>query len=92
MDKIKIKARVVLGKMKFLSKYMDIKSMKKIIESHYFGMLYYASAVWLNEVTSARVWRILNTLHYKCLRTACRDFRKSKRRDELDNYCNRWST
>jgi len=89
IEKVKNKARIVLGKMKFLSKYMDIKSMKKIITSHYFGMLYYASPVWLNEVTSARIWRILNTLHYKGLRTACRDFRKSKSRDELDKLFNR---
>jgi len=89
MDKIKIKARVVLGKMKFLSKYTDIKSMKKIITSHCYGMLYYASPVWLNEGTSARVWRILNTLHYKGLRTACRDFRKIKSRDKSDKLFNR---
>jgi len=39
--------------MNFLSKYVDRTSMKKVITSHYVGMVYYASPIWLNEMTSA---------------------------------------
>jgi len=46
-------------------------------------MLYYASPVWLNEMTSPRVWKMLITLHYKGLRVACRDFRRVLRREQL---------
>jgi len=67
--------------MNFLSKYVDRTSMKKVITPHYFGMVYYASPVWLKEMTSAGVWKILNTLHFKGLRTACRDFKKNLIRD-----------
>jgi len=75
--------------MKFLSKYMDLNSMKRIITSHYFGMLYYGSPVWLNELTSSRNWKMLNTLHYKGLRVACRDYRRVLRREILDNMFKR---
>jgi len=51
--------------MKYLSRYVDRNSMKRIITSHYFGMLYYGAAVWLNEMTTSRMWTLLNSLHYK---------------------------
>jgi len=36
----------------FLGKYVDMQDMKRIITTHLFDMLYYASTVWLNEQTT----------------------------------------
>jgi len=83
------KSRHILAKMKFLSKYLDQNSMKKVITSHFFGALYYASPVWLSEITTSKQWHILNVLHYKGIRTVCRDFRRTKSRAQLDLILNR---
>jgi len=89
MEKLKNKARLVLSKMKYLSRYVDMNCMKRIITSHYFGMLYYGAAVWLNEMTTSKMWTLLNSLHYKGLRTALRDFNKAIKRPKLDEIFNR---
>jgi len=83
------KAKYTLAKMRFLSKYLDQSSMKKVITSHYFSTIYYGSQVWLGETTSSKHWHLLNILHYKGIRTVCRDFRKRKRKAELDSILDR---
>jgi len=75
--------------MKYLSKYIDLPSMKTILTSHYFGTIYYASPVWLNEITTAKQWHLLNVLHYKGIRSICGDFRRKKSRAQLDEIMKR---
>jgi len=89
LEKIKIKARYTLLKMKYLSKYLNMESMKKVITSHFFGMLYYGAPVWLTEALSSWGWNLLNILHYKALRVACSDYRRKKSRLELDTLIKR---
>lgn len=79
------KVRYRLAKMKFLSKYLDQTSMKRVITSYYFSIIYYGSPVWLAETTSSKHWHLLNILRYKGIRTVCRDFRKRRTKSELDN-------
>jgi len=88
-SKLLNKTRVILAKMKFLSKYLDQNSMKKLITSHYFGAIYYGSPVWLNEITTSKSWQLLNVLHYKGIRTVCRDYRRAKSRVQLDEVLKR---
>jgi len=59
-SKLKGKAAMTMRKLRFLGRYIDIPGMKKIVTTHLFGMLYYASPVWFNELTS---FKILNTLN-----------------------------
>jgi len=35
--------------------------------------MYFGSEIWLNELTAARSWRFLNSLHYKALRVIVKD-------------------
>jgi len=88
-ENIAKKAKYTLAKMRFLSKYLDQSSMKKVITSHYFSTIYYGSQVWLGETTLSKHWHLLNILHYKGIRTVCRDFRKRKRKAELDSILGR---
>jgi len=64
-SKIKQRAALTMRKMKFLVKYINLQGMKKIITTHLFGMIYYASVVWLNELTTVRIMNILEGIHYK---------------------------
>jgi len=63
--------------------------MKKVLTTHYFGMVYYASQVWLNELTTSRQWKLINSLHYKALRTVIGDFRNQTSRNVLNRILKR---
>jgi len=52
-------------------------------------MAYYASQVWLNELTTSKQWRILNSLHCKALRCALGEFRNKVPRPNLDSIFGR---
>jgi len=89
IEKVKQKARFVLLKMRYLGRYLDTLEMKKVITSHFFGLIYYASPVWLTEITTSRIWNILNVLHYKALRIVCADFKRTRSRRDLDSTVKR---
>jgi len=74
IENVSNKARAVLSKLRFLSKLIDLESMKRVVTTHFFGLIYYASPVWLTEQTTSKHWKKLNSLHYRALRTAARDF------------------
>jgi len=88
-SKIKQRAALTMRKMKFLVKYINLQGMKKIITTHLFGMIYYASVVWLNELTTVRIMNILEGIHYKGLRMAVKDYYYLLSRDRLDQIFNR---
>jgi len=52
--------------------------------SQFYSTVYYGCEVWLNNTTYFNDLRRLNSLHYRALRIACRDFKHRKRRSELD--------
>jgi len=64
---------LVLSKMCFLSNIIDRDAMKKIVTSHFSVMLFYASPVWLTEVSPVIDLKVINSLHDKCLRIAAKD-------------------
>jgi len=61
---LKLKAQYTLLKMGYLSYYLNGEAMKNVIMSHFFGMIYYGSLVWLTETLSSWGWNLLNVLHY----------------------------
>jgi len=68
------KAKFVIKKLKYLSRLLDMSSMKKIVTSHFFGLLYYSAAVWMNDLTTWNQWRTLDSLHYRALRVCAKDY------------------
>jgi len=77
------------SKLRFLRKFIDHQGMKKVITTHLFGMLYYASVVWLNELTTVKIMNILDSIHYKGLRIAAKDYYMTLSRQRLDEIFNR---
>jgi len=90
-SKIKQKAAMSMRKMKFLGKFVDYQGMKKIITTHLFGMIYYASVVWLSELTTLKFMNALESIHYKGLRVAAKDYYHVLSRQRLDQIFNRAS-
>lgn len=89
VNSLRGKAMLANHKLRFLSKLVDKDAMKKIITAHYFGILYYASPVWLTELTTAKQWKCLNSLYYQALRTGVRDHQCRLDEQNLNRHYNR---
>jgi len=57
--KVANKAKIVLSKLKFLSRYLSPMDMAKVVTSHLLGLLYYGSQTWPNELTTSSQWEKL---------------------------------
>jgi hypothetical protein len=73
----------IINRLRFLSKWLKKDELLQLVTSQYFGILYYASPVWMGNLTSAN-WKRINSSHYRALRAALKDYRKRKKRSELD--------
>jgi len=89
IDSLRNKSRVVFAKLKYLRRLIDLEGMRRILTTHFYGMLYYASQVWLNELTLSKHWKSLNSLHYKALRSSVGDFRNKIARATLNQMFKR---
>ena len=45
----------------------------RLVTAQIFGLLYYASPVWLGQTLEATSWRMINSVHFKALRLVCND-------------------
>jgi len=61
----------------------------KIVTSHYFGQTYYCSPVWMHDTLSYENWKRLRSQHYRALRAAIGDQKRTRPRQELDQLCKR---
>lgn len=52
-------------------------------------MLYYGCQVWLNEATTAKQWKLLNSIHFRALRTAAKDYHYTIPTADLNKLFNR---
>jgi len=84
LNNITVKARAVLSKLKFLSRLIDQESIRRVVTTHFFGLIYYASPVWLTEQTTSRQWKMLNSMHYRALRTSAKDYHYRYSKEELN--------
>jgi len=89
LNNITGKARAVLSKLEFLSRLIDQESIRRVVTTHFFGLLYYASPVWLTEQTTSKQWKILNSLHYRALRTSAKDYHFNHSKEELNKLFGR---
>jgi len=70
--------------LKFLRKRLQKKEFLKATTSQFYGLLYYGSQVWLGPHTKISDVRRLNSVHYKTLRVVENDWKKKKKRADLD--------
>jgi len=82
------KGRKVMYNFKFLRKYLTKDQFLKAASAHFYGTVFYASSVWFDQCKEIYK-RQLDSLHYRLLRTACRDYNYSKSRVELTRVCKR---
>jgi hypothetical protein len=59
----------------------------QILTSQFFSKLYYCSQVWLTSTTKRKLWNSINSIHYRAVRVAVRDFKRRVNREKLDLIC-----
>lgn len=82
------KSKKLLSAFRFLRKYLTESQFLKAASANYYGSVYYASSVWFQN-TKAIFKTRLNSIHFRLLRTAKRDFKMKFSRCELTHLCKR---
>jgi hypothetical protein len=83
------RANVKLSLMRKIRRNLTMVQFLQIASSQIFGMLYYAAPLWLNSTLGHKLWRKLESLHYRVLRVACNDFKRTKKKQVIDSLCKR---
>jgi len=74
----------IVNKVKFLRRWIDQESAMKVVTSQFFGTLYYAAPVWLNSELNESQWNRLNSIHYRVIRAAIKDYKRKVPRAVLN--------
>jgi len=70
--------------LKFLRKRLKKHQFLNAVTSQFYGLMYYGCQVWLGPHTKASSIRKLNAVHYRLLRLVENDWKKKKKRCDLD--------
>jgi len=76
--------KFLIPKLKYLGRFLSPENLKTVVTAQFFSRLYYGCEVWLHENTSARTWKIMNSLHYRVLRVILKDYNNTRSRREVD--------
>jgi hypothetical protein len=83
------KANAKLSLIRKIRRNLTMEQFIQIASSQIFGMLYYAAPLWLNQTLEHKLWKKLDSLHYRILRVACNDFKRTKKKQVIDSLCKR---
>jgi len=78
----------LISNFKFLRKYLTESQFLKAVSAHFYGTVFYACAVWYDNISSSLKTKF-RSLHYRLLRSACRDYYFEYSRDYLARRCQR---
>lgn len=82
------KSAHTIKRIRYLSKWLTGEELLQLVTSQYMSLVFYAAPLWIGNLSSLS-WKRLNSAHYRALRAALRDFRKKKKRKDLDKISKR---
>jgi len=80
----------LISMFKFMRKYLTERKFLKAASAHFYGTVFYACSVWF-EHTKWKYKPKFNSLHYRLLRSACKDYHFHFSKKELESRCKRAS-
>jgi hypothetical protein len=81
-----VKGKRLLSVFGFLRKYMTEKQFIKLVTANFYNAIFYASSVWLPCIKAIYKTK-LTSLHFRMLRSACKDYTQKISRNDLTNRC-----
>ncbi len=88
LDKAINKGRNLISVFRHVRKYLTEKQFLKSVTCNFYSIVYYGASVWLSSCKSISKTK-LHSLHFRLLRTACKDYKNKISRDDLTNRCMR---
>jgi hypothetical protein len=82
------KGKGLISIFRHVRKYMTEKQFLKSVICNFYSSVYYASSVWLSSCKAIQKTKLLS-LHFRLLRTACKDYWSKISRHDLTNRCMR---
>jgi len=82
------KGSKLLSNFKFLRKYLTESQFLKAVSAHFYGTVFYACSVWYEGIKQTYKNK-LRSLHFRLLRTACRDYYYQHSKEYLSRRCRR---
>jgi len=83
-----IKGKRIACCFRFLRKYLTRDQFLKAASAHFYGSVFYASSVWYN-LCKEKFKIKFRALHYRLLRSACKDFNFNLTKTDLNLKCQR---
>ena len=83
-----LKSKKLLSAFRFLRKYLTEEQFLKAASANYYGSVFYSSIVWYQNLKQTHKNK-LNSIHFRMLRTAKKDYKMKLKREELTNTCKR---
>jgi len=82
------KGRKIACCFRFLRKYLTRDQFLKAASAHFYGAVFYASSIWF-DLCKEKFKTKFKSLHYRLLRSACKDFNFNLTKAELNLKCQR---
>lgn len=83
------KSQSKLSLLRKIRRWLSMENFLKIATSQIFSTTYYAAPVWLNTTMGYKMWKRIESFHYRVMRVACNDFKGNKKRKVIDSLCKR---
>jgi hypothetical protein len=88
VDHMLNKSSHIIKRINYLAKWLNQKELLQLVTSQYFSIIYYCSPVWIGCL-DANTWKRINSAHYRAIRVVTRDFKRRRKRRDLDKETQR---
>jgi len=89
IDNIKKKLTTANNGVKLIRRKMDAKQSLLVVTAQALSVLYYGSPVWLTPGLSKSRLKVVESLHYRCVRLVVKDYKQRVSRDVIDSATKR---
>jgi len=89
IDNVKKKLTTANNGVKLIRRKMDAKQSLVVVTAQALSVLYYGSPVWLTPGLSKSRLKVVESLHYRCVRLVVKDYKQRVSRDVIDSATNR---
>jgi len=83
-----IKGKKILGSLKYMRRYLNEEQFMKSVANNFFSTVFYANSVWYESLKKSTMVKF-NSMYFRLLRIATRDFKREIPKTDLIKRCKR---
>jgi len=83
-----VKGKKILGTLKYMRRYLNEEQFMKSVANNFFSTVFYANSVWYESLKKSTMVKF-NSMYFRLLRTATRDFKREIHKADLIKRCKR---